>query len=198
MLFFAHAGITLGFAKASQMLTGANHTDKDGLRLQEALPSGSRRLDRIRAKMGQVDFRIVLVGSLLPDIIDKPLWMFTNLNWDGRGYAHTFLLNFILLLGGLLLLKRSGKIWLLTLSLCSFVHLGLDQMWLNPTTLWWPVLAAHSARRDQRLVFSMWQGLLSSPSVYISEAIGFAVVLAVTLATIRNGRLMRFLKTGAV
>ena len=150
MLFFAHAGITLGLAKASQMLTGANHTDKDGLRLQEALPSGSRRLDRIRAKMGQLDFRIVLIGSLLPDIIDKPLWIFTNLNWDGRGYAHTFLLNFILLLGGLLLLKRSGKIWLLTLSLCSFVHLGCADVVESYHGLV-AGAGAHSARRSQRL-----------------------------------------------
>jgi hypothetical protein len=98
-----------------------------------------------------------------------------------------------------ILVNRLGKIWLLTLALSSFVHLVLDQMWTNPTTLWWPLLGPIPENRATDGWFAaLWQGLLANPTVYISEAAGFLIVLSLALLTLRNGRLLCFLKTGSI
>ena len=200
MLFFAHAGITTAIARLSQMLVRADSpSNKEG---HLALPSNTVirarhvLLDNLCDKMREIDYRFVLLGSLLPDIIDKPLWMFTSLHWDGRGYAHTFIFNFVLLLSGVVVLKQFRQMWLLILSLCSFIHLVLDQMWANPTTLWWPLLGPIPRGETAGWFSSLWNGLFSSPVVYISETIGFLIAVYVAFRTISSGRLLYFLKTG--
>src|ERR1035437_2524028 len=179
MLFFAHAGITTAIARLSQRLVRADSpSNKEG---HLALPSNTVirarhvLLDNLCDKMREIDYRFALLGSLLPDIIDKPLWMFPSLHWDGRGYAHTFIFNFVLLLSGIVVLKQFRQMWLLILSLCSFIHLVLDQMWANPTTLWWPLLGPIPRGETAGWFSSLWNGLFSSPVVYISETIGFLI-----------------------
>src|SRR3989442_13390412 len=43
----------------------------------------------------RIDFRLVLLGSTLPDLIDKPLAFLLSL--EGRLWAHTFLFLFAIL-----------------------------------------------------------------------------------------------------
>jgi inner membrane protein len=150
--------------------------------------------------MRSIDYRFVLLGSLLPDIIDKPIWIFTNANfpWNGRGYAHTFLFNFVLLIAGLILTTRWNKIWLLTISLCSFIHLVLDQMWLDPTTLWWPFLGPIQREATAGWLLSLWSELISNPYVYVSEAVGLIITLYIALRLVASRRGMHFLKTGDI
>src|SRR5438132_5176364 len=41
----------------------------------------------------RIDYRLVLLGSILPDVIDKPLAFLLSL--EGRLWAHTFLVVFV-------------------------------------------------------------------------------------------------------
>src|SRR5438552_19188056 len=43
----------------------------------------------------RIDFRLILLGSILPDLIDKPLAFVLSL--EGRLWAHTFLFLFAIL-----------------------------------------------------------------------------------------------------
>src|SRR2546430_17132957 len=43
----------------------------------------------------RIDYRLILVGSILPDLIDKPLAFLLSL--EGRLWAHTFLFLFAIL-----------------------------------------------------------------------------------------------------
>ena len=192
MLFFGHIGLTAGVVKVCQELTAAGLETKSG--------EVSGKINRIRDGMRSIDYRFVLVGSLLPDIIDKPMWMFTgsNIQWSGRGYAHTFLFSLVLLAAGLILVTRRNKTWLLTVSLCSFIHLVFDEMWLNPVTLWWPLLGPIQRGETAGWLSSMWQGLVSSPYVFVSEAVGLAIALYIGLRLLIGRRVVRFLKKGDI
>lgn len=204
MLFFGHIGITTGIVKVCQELIMASKLghNKTYLEPQSGTVSSTKRLllDGIRDKMRSIDYRFVLLGSLLPDIIDKPVWMFTNSNfqWNGRGYAHTLLLNFVLLVIGLILATRRNKTRLLTISLSSFIHLVFDQMWLNPTTLLWPLMGPIQRGPTIGWLASLWHGLISNPYIYISETMGFIITLYIALCLMVSGRMMHFLKTGDI
>jgi hypothetical protein len=115
MLFFGHIGLTIGITKVFQNLMTSQRRDLEisSSRFQPSTNRGRKDtlLIGIQKKMRFIDYRFILLGSLLPDIIDKPVWLFTSssVRWDGRGYSHTFLFSFVLLVIGLVLAARRKK-----------------------------------------------------------------------------------------
>jgi inner membrane protein len=148
-----------------------------------------------------MDLRILLVGSLLPDIIDKPLghiFLREDLS-SGRTYAHTLLFVILITLGGLILRYRTGKTWLLVLSLGTFVHLVLDEMWLSQwrSTTLWPLYGTEFPEAELTgWLGNLWDALWHEPAVYIPEIIGGVIIIIFLWILIRNGNLASFLKHG--
>jgi hypothetical protein len=79
-----------------------------------------------------VDYRLVMLGALLPDVVDAPL--------GGVRVAHTLLASAALLVvvmagtRGRRRLRRR----LLGLPIGALVHLVLDGMWTDARVFWWP------------------------------------------------------------
>jgi hypothetical protein len=122
MLLFAHVGIALGGAlvvdRIQQTVVG-----RRSLTTSQAvvLPHGKMSAP-VNAEDGQnlasrttahndklaghfrFDYRFVLVGSMLPDIIDKPLGQLVlrNLMSNGRIFSHTLLFLLLICLAGFL------------------------------------------------------------------------------------------------
>ena len=89
------------------------------------------------------DRRIVLlsvIGSILPDLIDKPLGhVLLNSSVDfGRIYAHSGLFMLSVLFIGMVYRQRKGSWIMLGLALGIISHLILDSMWQLPVTLFYP------------------------------------------------------------
>lgn len=159
-------------------------------------------LSGIKGWAGLIDYRMVLLGSLLPDIIDKPVWfLVSRLTGDttlsGRGYAHTLLFSLILCLSGLVLIRYKQS-WLLIVSLSSFMHLILDQIWDSPVVLLWPLLGPLPERATVGWFPNLIQGLFLHPSVYIPEIIGLLIVLFFVCRLVIRKSLPGFLKDGAI
>ena len=186
MLAFGHAGLTLGAA---------------------ALTAGSLGQGRLPARSGygwlvslsaRLDIRWLLVGSLLPDIIDKPLglWLLGDTLASGRVYCHTLLFAGLLTLGGWYLSRR-GQRWLRALSFGVLAHLVLDQMWLSPQTLFWPLLGTSFPPID---VSGWFEGILgalfSRPDVFIPEILGAGVLIWFLWQLARRHQLKDFLRHG--
>jgi hypothetical protein len=77
----------------------------------------------------KLPFRWILVGTVLPDLIDKPIFFvlsrgFPTDGWEAgkRGFAHT--LVFLSLLAIISRAKKSPALWALTAGTAT--HLGLD------------------------------------------------------------------------
>ena len=137
MLPFAHVGLTLG---AAWLIKG----DLARRQMKSAKPTEDRGKIKPKppAKLAEsIDYRVVMVCALLPDIIDKPIgdFLFRNYFDEGRIFGHTLLFLIILTIGGIYLYKRRRKLWMLLLAFGTFTPLILDFMWLQPRTLLWPI-----------------------------------------------------------
>ena len=147
-----------------------------------------------------IDPRYLAVGSLLPDIIDKPLGMivFASSISNGRMISHTLVFSLTLFLIGLYLFDKRSDIRVITLATGSFIHLMEDQMWATPQTLFWP-LFGWSFPKDQIadglafLLMLLKESLMPQFSqdfipdhTFIPEIIGMFVILILTLNWLKN------------
>lgn len=188
MLFFGHTGITLASALLIKKALG-----KDVSRV-------GKKIDFFPAPVfHRLDLRLILFGSLLPDILDKPLGMvfLRETIGNGRIFGHTLIFLAGISLAGVLLNRRSRKTWLLALAFGTATHLIFDQMWRNPHTLFWPVLGLAFEKKD----LSQWldvtvNSLFTNPADYIPELVGASILVWFFAGLIHRGRLLAFLKTG--
>jgi membrane-bound metal-dependent hydrolase YbcI (DUF457 family) len=144
---------------------------------------------------------MLLIGSMLPDIIDKPLgiYLLADEIGNGRIYGHTLLFLLFTVTAGILLYYFRGSPALLLISAGTFAHLVLDQMWQNPSTLFWPILGAEFERHETgEWLGGLFETLTSNPSVYIPEIIGVLIVAVFAWQIIRNGRILAFIRTGRI
>ena len=206
MLIFGHTGITAGIFKACDILLNKPvdiYQPDSSLRfrlaaLKKWLPL-YHRLNGIRRQLGSIDYRLVLSGSLLPDIMDKPSWLFASSDIfpAGRNYGHTFLFNLLLFICGLILIKYK-KPWLLIISLSSYIHLILDQMWGYPVTLWWPLSGSFHSVETAGWLPGIMQSLSSDPGTYVPEIIGLIIILVLGCRLIVKKSVLNFIRTGAI
>ncbi len=138
-----------------------------------------------------VDFRFVLVGSILPDLIDKPLGAVLHL--EARLWAHSLL--FLGILAALSLWPAFRRIrWL---AFGDAVHLLVDLIWEQPMVALWPLLGLAFPAGEQSFE-SYFQILLTDPYVQFGEIVGGAILLATVwrYRLYRREELGRFLRDG--
>jgi membrane-bound metal-dependent hydrolase YbcI (DUF457 family) len=187
MMVLAHTGIALGVT----VLAGnaAIRTAKPDNRVIFWLASFYRR----------IDFRILLIGALLPDIIDKPLGgiFFRHQLESGRVYAHTLLFLVVLFIAGIVLYRRRNSMWMLVLAFGTFIHLALDSMWQMPQTLLWPFLGFEFEGITIENWFSHWVNeFFSRADIFIPEFIGLGILLWYGIYLINRKRVGEFLRNG--
>ncbi len=205
MLLFGHLGLTAGIFKMCDIVAdGANNQYSPDCETRLSLDSINlnKRYSVARLTrdiLATIDYRAVLLGSMLPDILDKPTWLFAfgDLFPTGRGYGHSLLFNLILLIGALVLL-RYRRSWLLTISFSSLSHLLLDEIWNDPVVLLWPLLGALPKSETAGWYCYIIKALFSDPSVYIPEIAGFAILLLLASRLVTRKELADFIKTGAI
>ncbi|MFC1906220.1 metal-dependent hydrolase [Chloroflexota bacterium] len=212
MLIFSHVGITLG---ASIALSGLQSTLSANITTQNkseySLSSLSNKGSAQNHSMGEklsfvslvnrIDIRALLVGSLLPDIIDKPVgqWLFGEYFSNGRIFSHTLLFLILIAVFGLLIYNHYGKTWFLFLSFGTLMHLVLDQMWRAPSTLLWPILGLGFDRIDLTdWIGDMWYRLFTNPAVYVPELLGLFVIVWFLWKLLRLRMFYSFIRYGRV
>ena len=210
MLFLGHASITLGLGAlldfGLQKKYGSAVTERTAVTgkaktirkpLTSDPPPGT--MAKLSVFMRRMDYRLLLLGSLLPDIIDKPIGMifFRDFFSNGRLFAHSLLFLIIMISIGLYLYKRWRKQWLLILSFGTAVHLLLDEMWNTPGTILWPFLGWGFEKKDLTNWFAnMWHSFTASPYVIATEAIGAIIIIAFIVVLVRRKRLYAFIRYG--
>lgn len=146
MLPLAHMGITVTLVKAAEK----------------------------RLKAQRVDYRLLLVASLLPDIIDKPLGHFLfGTSWlSNKMFGHTLL--FLLLLGGvgLVFWRIKHGFVPMTLFLGAAMHDVLDVMWLHPETFLWPLYGWRFVTPKHEA----WEGTFQFGAVAITKLASLEIV----------------------
>ncbi len=213
MLILGHVGFTLGAAVLLDRVISKsppyfairdkevkhNRSSSESVAAQAGNPGTTS--SAFASLANHIDIRILLIGALLPDIIDKPVghYFFRDTFSTGRIYCHTLLFAVILLLAGLYLYTSRKKLWLLVLSFGTFIHLILDQMWLQPRTLLWPLYGLTFEREDLTdWTLDILRNLVSLPQVYVIEIIGATILIWFISTLIRNKTVYAFIKKGIV
>lgn len=213
MLVFGHAGITLGIAalsigvlsKGGYLPTVVKETgEHPDCSSESAIAHNCTPLSKtswITAVASYLDIRFLLLGSLLPDLIDKPIgiYLFREIFESGRIFCHTLLFAVIIALAGVYLFRRSSKAWLLALSFGVLTHLIFDQMWLSPITLLWPLYGlVFDKSYPENWLEDLLYGLLAEPGVFIPELLGVIVLIWFALLLLQRKKVFAFIKYGKV
>lgn len=178
MIFFGHLGITTGIIKGYEKIFFEN-----------------KSLD----KQNAIDYRYVLVGAVLPDIIDKPIgaYLFRSTFHNSRIFAHTLLFSILLLAIGIYILIKSGNNNVLSLGASSGIHLILDSMWSYPAILFWPYFGIKFPKRPEgNWVGSDMDRLFSDPTYYVPEIVGLIIILFYLIKLLRNKQMKDFVRKG--
>jgi len=196
MLFLGHAGITLGTALLLNSALAKGNAFRPR-KVPELSPEKHPPQNQAPPHLvswfatlrNRIDIRLLLIASLLPDIIDKPLGqlLFKETFSNGRIFCHTLLFLILLTSIGIYLQRKYGKNWFLVLAFGSFAHLIFDQIWQIPKTLFWPLFGFAFEKID----LSMWirdilYALLNEPSAYVPEIAGGVVLVLYAWVLVRS------------
>ena len=210
MFLFAHVGITLG---ATIVVNKAisRWPNKPKTNLSDSMPipeinEAKNIHEAISKRIGLVtlsdflDIRLLMIGALVPDIIDKPLSLLGFS--DGRSITHTLFVAIIVLLIASYIYKRFKKTWLLAINIGMFIHLVLDSMWTNPQTLLWPfyqwVFHVPPHRITLEIIDISWNTELHKPGIIISELIGILILIGFFGILFYEHKLKTFLIKGKI
>lgn len=86
----------------------------------------------------RVDYRFILLGAVLPDLIDAATCPFYDCA-EGRGVAHSLLANVAVTVAIILLLRGETRLAVFGIGVGWLLHLVADGMWDAPKTFFWPI-----------------------------------------------------------
>ncbi len=126
----------------------------------------------------RVDYRIVAVASLLPDLIDKPIGrlLLRDRYESGRIYSHTLLLN-LALFCVLFFMRGRGKRTFVLVPISSLLHLAEDGVWSTPQVFWWPLFGTAFPREPVSDGVLSFLNPLNHPGAIWQEAVGLATIV---------------------
>lgn len=207
MLILGHTGITLG---AAVVLSGAlqSRENKQERRLSHPPETHSGQINSssgisswLTFLGNHIDIRFLLIGSLLPDIIDKPVGMLLLRGslGSGRIFCHTLLFLLLITLTGIYFYRSHSRTWFLVLSFSTFTHLICDQMWLETQILLWPLYGWTWEKVDpaywaQHIIYN----LHADPAVYVPELVGAAILIWFVVVLVRRRKFYAFVRNGQV
>ena len=126
--------------------------------------------------MRWVDLAFLALGSMMPDIIDKPLGLLAfGTAEQGRTFGHTLL--FLMVLATLAVYLKNVR--MASVSVGVLAHLVLDSMWKSPVILFWPLLGNFPPVQDLGVsdyILALLYGL-RNPMVWVPEVLGLSYLI---------------------
>lgn len=144
----------------------------------------------------RLDYRLALLGALLPDIVDKPLGriVLRERYHSGRLWGHALLVN-VALFCVIFFLRGRVKRRAVLVPIGSLLHLFEDGpgLWSKARVFWWPLFGAVMPQGNERGV------LMYVNRTAVAEEVAGALILAFVLAghkMLSRDGVRAFLRTG--
>lgn len=150
----------------------------------------------------RMDLRFLMLGAIVPDLIDTPIgWITFSSTMTTRLVAHSLLVASIVMVVVVSRTRRGRprKRWM-PIAIGMLVHLALDAMWASPETLWWPLLGWGFTESGSADLGSYVTEILTDPMVWALEVAGavYLVVLGRRAHLERPVQRREFLRSGTV
>ena len=207
MLVFGHLGLTLSAGLiTSSVITLTRHIKYNNTNFSiDPLPAKTSVINKINQQFSTLskylDIRLLLVGAILPDLLDKPLGHYVlPAPFDGgRIFGHTLLFLLLITLAASYVHIRYRKTYLYALSFGVLMHLITDEMWLSHETLLWPIFGvAFESSGVEDWLNNVFHVLFTYPSVYIPETIGFLIIGWFSVQLLQRKNVTAFVKHGII
>jgi membrane-bound metal-dependent hydrolase YbcI (DUF457 family) len=119
------------------------------------------------------------LGSILPDVIDKPVGLFLLADSVGYGriYFHSLTVCIIILAAGLLLLFRYRSGIILALGIGVLSHQVLDAMWLEYGNWLWPFYGPFTGSSSTHRIIATILAMLTNPTELLLLLLAFMIGL---------------------
>ncbi len=146
----------------------------------------------------KLDFRLIAIFAILPDIIDKSighLIFYDTLN-NGRLFCHTLI--FLVIFCFIFYLIIGTYWWIYSFPIIT--HQLFDRMWEAPNTWLWPGYGFEFKSFDINVWEHWYSALISNPYIISTEILGVIVLLFLFIyfkLYVRN-HFICFIKTGRV
>ncbi|MEZ5336031.1 MAG: metal-dependent hydrolase [Methanolobus sp.] len=136
----------------------------------------------------RISYPMLVLGAMLPDLIDKPLGegLLADSLGNGRIYAHTLLFCILLLFGAIYYNKRKNDNRVFIIPAASFLHLMEDRMWRTPATLFWPLFGWEFPKGiySSGLLDYFYRILMNTYSLensytFLSEMLGIIILIVI-------------------
>ncbi len=128
----------------------------------------------------KVDVRFLLLGAILPDLIDLPIGTVLLADRYSRGelWFHSLLLPTIYM-AVVLVVTRRGRLrraWM-ALGVGWLLHLLLDGMWIDQEVFLWPFFGVNIPGGEAPFWPLAWERALSDPWRWITEIVGLGYLI---------------------
>jgi len=147
-----------------------------GLLIIIVLALQKAKVIRDPAWLYKIDFRVVVVLAMLPDLLDKTLGHFLLPDYlsNGRIFAHTLL--FLLVTALLFAIGLRALAWVYVFPVLA--HQLFDLMWEDPRTWFWPAFGLDFEWMGVD-PWGLWFHELLDPFVIATEALGLLSILLI-------------------
>ena len=149
----------------------------------------------------KVDVRFLILGAIVPDLIDLPIGtlLFVDRYATGELWAHS-LVAASLYMSAVLILTRRGRrrrAWM-AVGVGWLFHLLLDGMWFSEGVFLWPFFGWELPEGVGPYWAMAWERALSDPWRWVLEALGLAYLIWLWFAVglNRSSRRTRVIETG--
>jgi membrane-bound metal-dependent hydrolase YbcI (DUF457 family) len=149
-----------------------------------------------------MDLRWVLFGSILPDLIDKPIGslLFNDTFHTHRLFAHSVLFPIVGLLIAIVVTDRGSALrkGLIGLVIGCLIHLVLDAAWADPEAFWWPLFGFDFPHVAGSGFGELLRSMITNPWVWLGEAAGGAYLVYLWRTHLTSGGIARFVRDGRI
>lgn len=139
----------------------------------------------------KVDVRFLLVGAILPDLIDMPIGtvLLADRFSTGELWAHSLLLPTVFMTGVLIATRRGRqrRAWM-AVGIGWLFHLLLDAMWVDQNVFLWPFFGWKIPAGEAPYWPLAWERALSDPWRWIKEIVGLGYLVWLWFALGMNHR----------
>ena len=150
-----------------------------------------------------MDLRLVAAGSLLPDVIDKPIGsIFFNGTFEThRLFSHALVFPVVLLFAAVLATRHREALrkGLIAVVLGVFVHLLLDAAWVQTEAFLWPLFGWEFPPIPDSAFGPLLREMVTDPLVWVGEAVGIAYLVFLGVKRLGSREaVLGFVRTGRI
>ena len=143
---------------------------------------------------------VCVVGSILPDLIDKSLALvFPSVVGGGRTVFHSLNIVIIILLVTLIFVRSNFRLVGIGVACAILLHQILDEMWIQPPNWFYPLLGPFQGQMIPDYLGTYFWYEITNPSEWVFMIASVAILAASykSLTPFSHTSLLNNIKTGA-